>query len=115
MPPGTQNVSAARSSGGTGCSGMDPVVAQMLQQQMLLTQTMMDFMTRSAQASTAPPMPGAQVPSGSSGSGTSAEKLTLDTKWIPAAPYQNGRVGPVELESCQASRDGLRSLPVGCA
>ena len=50
---------------------------------------MMDFMTRSAQ-STVPPMPGAQVPA-SSGQGASSgsapsEKLTMDTKWIPAAP-----------------------------
>ena len=46
-------------------------------------------MTRSAQ-NTVPPMPGAQVPA-SSGQGASSgsapsEKLTMDTKWIPAAP-----------------------------
>ena len=92
MPPGFLDVSGQPASGAAVppvASNMDPVVLQMMRQQMLLTQSMMDFMTRSAQ-STVPPMPGAQVPA-SSGQGASSgsapsEKLTMDTKWIPAAP-----------------------------
>ena len=71
-------------------TGVDPVVLQMMQQQMLLTQTMMDFMSRSAHG-TVPPMPGMQVPATGGGQSSSSsngpsEKLTMDTKWIPAAP-----------------------------
>eukprot|EP00435_Cladocopium_sp_Y103_P060604 s1802_g22.t1 len=92
MPPGfldatTQNVGFPRGPCGTGCGGIDPVVASMLQQQMLLTQTMVDLMSRSAQSSApaVPPMPGTQVPTGSNGGG-STERLTMDSKWIPSAP-----------------------------
>ena len=63
MPPGFLDVSGQSASGAAVppvASNMDPVVLQMMRQQMLLTQSMMDFMTRSAQ-STVPPMPGAQV------------------------------------------------------
>ena len=58
---------------------------------MLLTQSMVDFLSRTAQgAGAVPPLPGAQeqVPQaqvqGSQGQGS--ERLTMDTKWIPAAP-----------------------------
>ena len=92
MPPGFLDASGQTASGAAvppAASNMDPVVLQMMRQQMLLIQSMMDFMTRSAQ-STVPPMPGAQVQA-SSGQGASSgsapsEKLTMDTKWIPAAP-----------------------------
>ena len=63
MPPGFLDVSGQPASGAAAppvASNMDPVVLQMMRQQMLLTQSMMDFMTRSAQ-STVPPMPGAQT------------------------------------------------------
>ena len=92
VPPGFLDASGQTASGAAvppATSNMDPVVLQMMRQQMLLTQSMTDFMTRSAQSSV-PPMPGAQVPA-SSGQGASSgsapsEKLTMDTKWIPAAP-----------------------------
>ena len=64
---------------------------QVLRQQMLLTQSMVDFLSRTAQgAGAVPPLPGAQGPvpqaqvQGSQGQGS--ERLTMDTKWIPAAP-----------------------------
>ena len=92
VPPGFLDTSGQTASGAAvppAASNMDPVVLQMMRQQMLLTQSMMDFMTRSAQRSV-PPMPGAQVPAsggqGASSGGAPSEKLTMDTKWIPAAP-----------------------------
>ena len=67
VPPGFLDGSGQTASGAASgaavppVSNMDPVVLQMMQQQMLLTQTMMEFMSRSAHG-TVPPMPGMQVP-----------------------------------------------------
>ena len=71
MPPGFLDVGQPASGAAVPpvASNMDPVVWQMMRQQMHLTQSMMDFMTRSAQ-STVPPI-GAQVPA-SSGQGASS-------------------------------------------
>ena len=74
VPPGFLDASGQIASGAAvppAASNMDPMAFQMMRQQMLLTQSMMDFMTRSAQ-STVPPMPGAQVPA-SRGQGASSE------------------------------------------
>ena len=91
VPPGYLDSSGQAASGAAGppVSNMDPVVLQMMRQQMMLTQTMMDFMSRSAHGSV-PPMPGMQVPADGGGQSSSSsngpsEKLTMDTKWIPAA------------------------------
>ena len=99
MPPGFLDVSGQPASGAAVppvASNMDPVVLQMMRQQMLLTQSMMDFMTRSAQ-STVPPMPGAQVPA-SSGQGASSGSAPSEnnTKWIPAAPLPDWKSWAVE-------------------
>ena len=78
MPPGFLDVSGQTASGAAVppvASNMDPVVLQMMRQQMLLTQSMMNSMTKSYQ-STAPPMPGAQVPA-SSGQGASSGSAPL--------------------------------------
>ena len=87
VPPGFLDASGQTASGAAvppAASNMDPLVLQMMRQQMLLTQSMMDFMTRSSQASV-PRMPGSAVAATSGGPNTT-EKLTMDTKWIPAAP-----------------------------
>ena len=60
-------------------SDMDPVVLQMMRQQMLLTQSdgLRDtgICAKNARVATAKPAVGRTI-----------EKLTMDTKWIPAAP-----------------------------
>ena len=93
MPPGFLDTPSGP-VGGPGVPVMqmqDPLMMQVLRQQMLLTQSMVDFLSRTAQgAGAVPPLPGAQgqVPQaqlqGSQGQGS--ERLTMDTKWIPAAP-----------------------------
>ena len=93
MPPGFLDAPGGP-VGGPGVPVMtmqDPMMMQVLRQQMLLTQSMVDFLSRTAQgAGAVPPLPGAQgqVPQaqvqGSQGQGS--ERLTIDTKWIPAAP-----------------------------
>ena len=93
MPPGFLDAPGGP-VGGPGVPVMpmqDPIMMQVLRQQMLLTQSMVDFLSRTAQgAGAVPPLPGAQgqVPQaqvqGSQGQGS--ERLTMDTKWIPAAP-----------------------------
>ena len=93
MPPGFLDAQSGP-GGGPGAPVMptqDPIMMQVLRQQMLLTQSMVDFLSRTAQgAGAVPPLPGAQgqVPQaqvqGSQGQGS--ERLTMDTKWIPAAP-----------------------------
>ena len=62
VPPGFLDGSGQTASGAAvpPVTTVDPVVLQMMRQQMLLTQTMMDFMSRSAHG-TVPPMPGMQV------------------------------------------------------
>ena len=93
MPPGFLDAPGGP-VGGPGVPVMptqDPLMMQVLRQQMLLTQSMVDFLSRTTQgAGAVPPLPGAQgqVPQaqvqGSQGQGS--ERLTMDTKWIPAAP-----------------------------
>ena len=91
MPPGFLDAPGGP-VGGPGVPVMqDPMMMQVLRQQMLLTQSMVDFLSRTAQgAGAVPPLPGAQGPvpqaqvQGSQGQGS--ERLTMDTKWIPAAP-----------------------------
>ena len=96
MPPGFLDTSSGPGGGPGGVPvgvpvSQDPLMMQVLRQQMLLTQSMVDFLSRTAQgAGAVPPLPGAQglVPQaqvqGSQGQGS--ERLTMDTKWIPAAP-----------------------------
>ena len=91
MPPGFLDTLGGP-VGGPGVPVMqDPIMMQVLRQQMLLTQSMVDFLSRAAQgAGAVPPLPGAQGPvpqaqvQGSQGQGS--ERLTMDTKWVPAAP-----------------------------
>ena len=91
MPPGFLDAPGGP-VGGPGVPVMqDPMLMQVLRQQMLLTQSMVDFLSRTAQgAGAVPPLPGAQGQGpqaqvqGSQGQGS--ERLTMDTKWIPAAP-----------------------------
>ena len=92
-------------------------VLQMMRQQMLLTQTMIDFMSRSA-LGTVPPMPGMQVPATGGGQSSSSsngpsERLTMDTKWIPAAPLPEWKTWNSRASSLLVSRDGWRSLHHG--
>ena len=96
MPPGFLDTSSGPGGGPGGVPvgvpvSQDPLMMQVLRQQMLLTQSMVDFLSRTAQgAGAVPPLPGAQGPvpqaqvPGSQGQGS--ERLTMDTKWIPAAP-----------------------------
>ena len=96
MPPGFLDTSSGPGGGQGGVPvgvpvSQDPLMMQVLRQQMLLTQSMVDFLSRTAQgAGAVPPLPGAQGPvpqaqvQGSQGQGS--ERLTMDTKWIPAAP-----------------------------
>eukprot|EP00435_Cladocopium_sp_Y103_P013184 s4440_g3.t1 len=108
----------------------------MLQQQMLLTQSMVDFMARSAQGSSVPPMPGAQVPSGSSGSGewktwtSRARELSGFKGWMErfaswlclihdsyAAELKEALVLPYPVEvidADQAIRRGICSVALWC-
>ena len=93
MPPGFLDAQSGP-GGGPGVPVMptqDPIMMQVLRQQMLLTQSMVDFLSRTAQgAGAVPPLPGAQGQApqaqvqGSQGQGS--ERLTMETKWIPAAP-----------------------------
>eukprot|EP00435_Cladocopium_sp_Y103_P012927 s658_g3.t1 len=88
MPPGFLDATTHNVGGPRG-PGIDPVLATMLQQQMVLTQAMVDMMSRSAQSSTPviPPMPGSSGQAGNTGGGSaSTERLTMDSKWIPSAP-----------------------------
>ena len=96
MPPGFLDTSSGPGGGPGGVPvgvpvSQDPLMMQVLRQQMLPTQSMVDFLSRTAQgAGAVPPLPGAQGPvpqaqvPGSQGQGS--ERLTMDTKWIPAAP-----------------------------
>ena len=96
MPPGFLDTPGGPAGGPGGVPvgvpvSQDPLMMQVLRQQMLLTQSMVDFLSRTAQgAGAVPPLPGAQGPvpqaqvQGSQGQGS--ERLTMDTKWIPAAP-----------------------------
>ena len=92
MPPGFLDTSSGPGGVPVGVPvSQDPLMMQVLRQQMLLTQSMVDFLSRTAQgAGAVPPLPGAQGPvpqaqvQGSQGQGS--ERLTMDTKWIPAAP-----------------------------
>ena len=96
MPPGFLDTPGGPAGGPGGVPvgvpvSQDPLMMQVLRQQMLLTQSMVDALSRTAQgAGAVPPMPGAQGPvpqaqvQGSQGQGS--ERLTMDTKWIPAAP-----------------------------
>ena len=96
MPPGFLDTSSGPGGGPGGVPvgvpvSQDPLMMQVLRQQMLLTQSMVDFLSRTAQgAGAVPPLPGARGPvpqaqvQGSQGQGS--ERLTMDTKWIPAAP-----------------------------
>ena len=96
MPPGFLGTSSGPGGGPGGVPvgvpvSQDPLMMQVLRQQMLLTQSMVDFLSRTAQgAGAVPPLPGAQGPvpqaqvQGSQEQGS--ERLTMDTKWIPAAP-----------------------------
>ena len=88
MPPGFFD------SGFTGHGGpaqasptvtaVDPVMAQMLRQQMLLTQGVMDLLYRTGPG--LPQQPVQQTPTVAQNSTGPSERLTMDTKWIPAAP-----------------------------
>ena len=96
MPPGFLDTSSGPGGGPGGVPvgvpvSQDPLMMQVLRQQMLLTQSMVDFLSHTAQgAGAVPPLPGAQGPvpqaqvPGSQRQGS--ERLTMDTKWIPAAP-----------------------------
>ena len=87
MPPGFLD------SGFTGHGGpaqasptvtaVDPVMAQMLRQQMLLTQGVMDLLYRTGPGLSQQPV---QTPTAAQNSTGPSERLTMDTKWIPAAP-----------------------------
>ena len=81
MPPGFLD------SGFTGhphCHSRDPVMAQMLRQQMLLTQGVMDLLFWTGPG--LPQQPVQQTPTVAQNSTGPSERLTMDTKWIPATP-----------------------------
>ena len=65
---------------------VDPVMAQLLRQQMLLTQGVMDLLNRSGPGLSPQQQPVQQTPTVAQSSTAQSERLTMDTKWIPAAP-----------------------------
>ena len=66
---------------------VDPVMAQLLRQQMLLTQGVMDLLNRSGPGfPQQQQQPVQQTPTVAQSSTAQSERLTMDTKWIPAAP-----------------------------
>ena len=88
MPPGfldsgfTGHAGPAQAS--TTVTAVDPVMAQMMRQQMLLTQGVMDLLYRTGPGLQQQPVQ--QTPTVAQNSAGSSERLTMDTKWIPAAP-----------------------------
>ena len=68
----------------TTVTAVDPVMAQMLRQQMLLTQGVMDLLYRTGPGLQQQPVQ--QTPTVAQNSTGQSERLTMDTKWIPAAP-----------------------------
>ena len=88
MPPGFLDSGFSGEAGtaqaSTTVTAVDPVTAQMLRQQMLLTQGVMDLLYRTGPGLQQQPVQ--QTPTVAQNSGGSSEKLTMDTKWIPAAP-----------------------------
>ena len=61
-------------------------MAQLLRQQMLLTQGVMDLLNRSEPGLLQQQQPVQQTPTVAQSSTGPSERLTMDTKWIPAAP-----------------------------
>ena len=88
MPPGFLDSGFSGQAGpaqaSTTVTAVDPVMAQMLRQQMLLTQGVMDLLYRTGPRLQQQPVQ--QTPTAAQNSAGSSEKLTMDTKWIPAAP-----------------------------
>ena len=88
MPPGfldsgfTGHAGPAQAS--TTVTAVDPVMAQMLRQQMLLTQGVMDLLYRTGPGLQQQPVQ--QTPTVAQSFTGQSERLTMDTKWIPAAP-----------------------------
>ena len=72
---------AARAQASTTVTAVDPVMAQMLRQQMLLTQGVMDLLYRTGPGLQQQPVQ--QTPAIAQNSAGSSEKLTMDKKWIP--------------------------------
>ena len=88
LPPGFLDSGFSGQAGpaqaSTTVTAVDPVMAQMLRQQMLLTQGVMDLLYRTGPGLQQQPVQ--QTPTVAQNSAGSSEKLTMDTKWIPAAP-----------------------------
>ena len=88
MPPGFLDSGFSGQAGpaqaSTTVTAVDPVMAQMLRQQMLLTQGVMDLLYRTGPGLQQQPVQ--QTPKVAQNSAGSSERLTMDTKWIPAAP-----------------------------
>ena len=88
LPSTPAGLPGSQSSGDTGTwqtvTAVDPVMAQMLRQQMLLTQGVMDLLYRTGPG--LPQQPVQQTPTVAQNSTGPSERLTMDTKWIPAAP-----------------------------
>ena len=81
-PPGFLDPGPTQAS--TTATAVDPVMAQLLRQQMLLTQGVMDLLSRTGPG--LPQQPVQQTPTVAQSSTGPSERLTMDTKWIPAAP-----------------------------
>ena len=88
MPPGFLDSGfighAGPAQASTTVTAVDPVMAQMLRQQMLLTQGVMDLLYRTGPGLQQQPVQ--QTPRVAQSSTGQSERLTMDTKWIPAAP-----------------------------
>ena len=103
MPPGFFDSGFSGQAGpaqvSTTVTAVDPVMAQMLRQQ----KGVIDLLYRTGPGLQQQPVQ--QTPTVAQNSAGSSEKLTMDTKWIPAAPLP-GSLGTAELESCLVSRIG---------
>ena len=73
----------------TTVTAVDPVMAQMLRQHMLLTQEVMDLLYRTGPG--LPQQPVQQTHTVAQNSTGQSERLTMDTKWIPAAPLPDSK------------------------
>ena len=82
MPPGFLDPGPTQAP----TPAVDPVMAQLLRQQMLLTQGVMDLLNRSGPGLPQQQQPVQQTPTVAQSSTAQSERLTMDTKWIPAAP-----------------------------
>ena len=82
MPPGFLDSGPTQAP----TPAVDPVMAQLLRQQMLLTQGVMDLLNRSEPGLPQQQQPVQQTPTAAQSSTAQSERLTMDTKWIPAAP-----------------------------